>query len=82
MRILSQGLFEILFGWGEKPSGSSFSTTLILLLFFSADIEEWRCSGAVAYRLTLLLQCVHHWASTGTQHVEYSVLKRHCGTSV
>lgn len=45
----------------------SGSTDLKLkyLLFFSADFEEWQCSGAVAYRLTLLLQRVYQWPSPG-----------------
>lgn len=53
---------------------NNFDTILKVLLFFSADIEEWRYSGTVAHRFTLLLQCVYHWASPGPQCTEYSVL--------
>jgi hypothetical protein len=56
-----------------------FGTILTLSLFFSTDFEEWQCSGAVAHRPTLLLQCIYYWASPGAQCIEYSVLKMHCG---
>lgn len=66
----------ILFGCAKHlREHSNFGRILKLLLLFSADIEEWRCSGAVAHRLTLLLQRVYHWASAGAQHIEHSVLR-------
>lgn len=67
---------EILFRC-ENTSGSiAILAEFSNYLFFSVDVEEWRCSGTVAHRLTLLLQRVCHWTSAGAQHVEYSVLKR------
>lgn len=60
---------------------SNFDRILKLLLFFPTDSEEWRYSGAVAHRLTLLLQCVYYGASPGAQCIEYSILKRHHDTS-